>query len=774
MTKTKRPTKPSLWLRFILPVALVASWIIMSGIGGPYFGKISEISTNDLSTFLPKSAESTKANEQIEKFRNNKTIPALVVFEKPNGLDNEDTAKLSELSHQLRSIAQIEGELPPPIVAEDKKAALVIVPLGQNTNLKQSLSDIRTTVDSQKLDLAYKIGGPVAFTQEIQKAFSGIDVTLLAVALSTVFIILLIVYRSPFLPIIVLLTAITALSAAIFAVWHLANANILQLNGQVQGILFILVIGAATDYSLLYLSRLREELHNHRSTYDATKAALRGSYESIIAAGGTVTLGLMCLLLSDLGSNKALGPVGGIGITLAVLGSLTFLPAVLLLMGRVAFWPRRPAYEPSRTVSYGAYYPWWNKVGDLISRHPRRIWFGVTVLLLVACVGMVQLRADGVPQSDLVLGKSEAREAQGIIDAHFPNGSGSPLYVIVSAEHKDQAIRTLDADNGIDSLTIAADNSPSGTMPVGEAARDLETKLIASIEKDRQQKIAKLRSSITVSMQGAPQAMIDRAVTSATLSIPDAKTIAKEANPFKAATLKLRDNEVLIEAIPKDAADTNSARQTVVRVRDALKNSDDQALVGGMTAIQYDTNEASKADRMIIIPAVLAVITLILGLLLRSIIAPIILLLTTLLSFGATLGISALLFNNILGFPGADPSVVLFGFIFLVALGIDYNIFLMTRVREETLRSDIRSGTLKALVVTGGVITSAGVVLAATFAALGVIPILFLAQLAFVVAFGVLLDTIIVRSLLVPALTLEIGRFMWWPSKVSRSEKREK
>lgn len=135
------------------------------------------------------------------------------------------------------------------------------------------------------------------------------------------------------------------------------------------------------------------------------------------------------------------------------------------------------------------------------------------------------------------------------------------------------------------------------------------------------------------------------------------------------------------------------------------------------------------------------------------------------LSFAATLGIAALVFNNLFGFPGADPSVVLFGFIFLVALGIDYNIFLMTRVREESLKQGTRKGTLAGLIATGGVITSAGIVLAATFAALAVIPILFLAQLAFIVAFGVLLDTIIVRSLLVPALAYDIGAKIWWPSK---------
>ncbi|MGO1895389.1 MAG: MMPL family transporter, partial [Brachybacterium sp.] len=177
---------------------------------------------------------------------------------------------------------------------------------------------------------------------------------------------------------------------------------------------------------------------------------------------------------------------------------------------------------------------------------------------------------------------------------------------------------------------------------------------------------------------------------------------------------------------------------------------------------------ASAHDRALIIPVVLVVIVLILMLLLRSILAPVLLVATTVLSFGTAMGVAALVFNHLFDFPGADPAVPLYGFVFLVALGIDYNIFLMTRVREESLQHGTREGVVRGLAVTGGVITSAGLVLAATFAALGVIPILFLAQIAFIVAFGVLLDTFLVRTVLVPALALDLGKVIWWPSKLWR------
>jgi RND superfamily putative drug exporter len=226
-----------------------------------------------------------------------------------------------------------------------------------------------------------------------------------------------------------------------------------------------------------------------------------------------------------------------------------------------------------------------------------------------------------------------------------------------------------------------------------------------------------------------------------------------------------------IAAVLTAATGSQESLATVQRIRDAVHAVPGaDALVGGQSALQLDTNLTSERDRTVIIPIVLLVVFLVLALLLRALLAPLLLIATVVLSFAATLGVSALVFNHLFDFPGADPAVPLFAFVFLVALGIDYNIFLMTRVREEALQHGTRHGTVRGLALTGGVITSAGVVLAATFSALAVLPILFLAQIAFLVAFGVLLDTLIVRSLLVPALTIDIGRWVWWPSRLSRGQ----
>jgi RND superfamily putative drug exporter len=242
---------------------------------------------------------------------------------------------------------------------------------------------------------------------------------------------------------------------------------------------------------------------------------------------------------------------------------------------------------------------------------------------------------------------------------------------------------------------------------------------------------------------------------------------ALEATPgiVNIAEPEAKDGLALIDVTLAAAPDSQAAQDTVAAIRDAVHAVPGaDAKVGGDTAVLLDTLHAAKSDNQLIIPIVLMVVFLILAVLLRAILAPLLLIATVVLSFGAALGVSALVFEHAFGFAGADPGLPLFVFVFLVALGIDYNIFLMTRVREEALKFGTRRGSLIGLASTGGVITSAGLVLAGTFAALGTMPMVFLAEIGFAVAFGVLLDTIIVRAILVTALNLDIGGPIWWPS----------
>ncbi|WP_404433996.1 MMPL family transporter [Microbacterium lacus] len=716
--------EPSRWLRIGIPVVLVLVWLTLGSIGGPYFGKVDEVSTNSQSSFLPESADATQVSERLPDFLGDDSIPAVVVITAGTPLTDEQLAEIQTFTDEVAAVPGVVEGVSPPLQSEDGEAVQIFVPIDASGEVRESVEEIRTLVaDELPEGLEGWVTGPAGFTADLAKGFLGIDGLLLIVALLAVFVILVIVYRSPLLPVLVLLTSVFALCVALLTVWWLAYFDVFVLNGQVQGILFILVIGAATDYALLYVARFREAIGEGRTKWDATTTAWRGAFEPIIASGGTVIAGLLCLLLSDLATNRALGPIASIGIAFSVLAALTFLPALLGIFGKAAFWPFIPKHgltdlpdDLTQPVS-GI----WQRQARFIARHARVVWIASTVLLLAASVGVLQLKADGVPTSEFVLGASEARDGQAVLAEHFPAGSGSPVYVIAPESGLADVVTVLEDSGGIDSVAVASEDSPSGQAGV---------------------------------------------------TVEDGDAVFTAAGPpgTPAPTPTVSEGDVLVIATLTDAADSVAAEETVRDLRGSFADAGSTALVGGVTATDIDSNDTSIRDRTLIIPIVLLVILLILMLLLRAVLAPVLLILSVILSFGAALGISALVFNHVLGFPGGDPSVPLFGFVFLVALGVDYNIFLMSRVREESLIHGTRPGILRGLVATGGVITSAGLVLAATFAALGVIPILFLAQIAFIVAFGVLLDTFIVRSFLVPAATYDIGRAIWWPSKLSRRD----
>ncbi|MCC6311903.1 MAG: MMPL family transporter [Trueperaceae bacterium] len=714
---TTTAARPKRWLRALLPAALVLAWLVGAGIGGPYFGRVSEVSSNDQTSYLPDSADATKVQRLLGAFNGSEAMPAVLVFAADTALSEAQLAAIRDGLGKLPTVAGVVA-VSPAIPSSDGMAAQAFATVRPGMGITGTVDAIGAQLSaSAPAGVTVYVTGPAGFIADLVAGFAGIDGLLLVVALIAVFVILILVYRSFLLPVAVLATSLCALTVALLSVWWLAKSGVLLLSGQTQGILFILVIGAATDYSLLYVSRYREELRVNHDRWVATRRALRGAVEPIVASGSTVIAGLMCLLLSDLRSNSTLGPVASVGIVFAMLAALTLLPSLLFAFGRNAFWPRNPKYEPEVVAAeHGlALHGGWRRLARLIESRPRRIWLLVTAILVVCALAVTRLHADGVPQSDLVLGASQARDGQVVLGEHFPGGSGSPVLVAVQEAQLQAAANVLLDHAGITGVSIKTSGTPSGTAPVttdGPAAF------------------------------GPP------------------------GTPAPAPTVV--DGLVLLQGTLDSAADSDAAAATVRDLRRELAAAAPSALVGGVTATDIDTNDASIHDRNLIIPVVLAVILVILMLLLRAVVAPVLLVLSTMLSFGSALGVAALVFDGIFRFPGADPAVPLYGFVFLVALGIDYNIFLMTRVREEALAHGTREGIVRGLAVTGGVITSAGLVLAATFAALGVIPVLFLAQIAFIVAFGVLLDTFVVRSLLVPALTYDIGRAIWWPSALAK------
>ncbi|MFB4308478.1 MMPL family transporter [Actinomadura sp. GTD37] len=678
-------------VRWGLPVVLLLAWLVIGGTLGPYAGKLGEVAVNEQSSFLPRSAESTRVLHQEAAFEQTRTIPAIVVWTVRDGkVTPEQRAAAQRALGSLKGVPYITGE-PSPVVPSQDGAALTGV-----VRVRSDVDDHSVATVDRVRDAAARVpgtrayvAGPAATQADLSDAFSGIDTLLVGVAVLVVLLILLLVYRSLLLPFVIILGSVFALGLACAIAYYLAKRGAVKVDGQVQGILSILVIGACTDYALLLSARFREELTNGEARSTALWAAWRRSAGAIAASGGTVAMGLIALLLSDLSNNRALGPVGAIGIACALLSALTFLPAVLLLLGRSVYWPARP--HPDRPGA--SRHRIWERIAGLLDRHPRRVWASCLVVLIALAAFMPTLRTEGVPLSETFVGEARSVTAQDVLNAHFPGGSGNPAVVLTNAGALPQVVRTASQTQGV-----------SNVLPRTEG--------------------------------GAPLVVDGRALVDVTLTA---------------------------------AADTGAARQTVRRLRDnlhAVPGAD--ALVGGYTAQQADTLAAAQHDRDVIIPVVLGIIVVILVMLLRSLAMPLLLVATVALNYLATLGVAALVFQHLLGFTATDPSVPLYGFVFLVALGVDYNIFLMTRAREESLRHGPRDGVLRGLTATGGVITSAGVVLAATFASLVVIPLAFLVQIAFIVAFGVLMDTLLVRSLLVPALVRDAGPPTWWPSALSR------
>ncbi|WP_309080952.1 efflux RND transporter permease subunit [Zhihengliuella sp.] len=697
-------------MRGLIALTVVAVWLAVMAVGGPTFGRIGEVQTTDRTTFLPDSAEATRAVEWQSRFSASDATPAVVVLEAEAELSPQDAAPLlGDLrSAEVGGRSVVDGTVVGPLPSDDGRALELVVPVSSGVDVEAAVEELRDlgAAALERGDLAegvtVYVTGPAGFAADLTEAFGGIDGVLLVVALLAVLVILVVVYRSVLLPVSVLLTAVAALCAAIVVVYQMASAGVIRIDGQSQGILSILVIGAATDYCLLIVARFREALSEGLDRWGAVRQAWRRSVEPILASAGTVVVGLLCLMFSDLNSNQALGPIAASGIVFSVLAAMTLLPALLGFLGRAAFWPVMPKQLPTRTgpeAEGRAGYPFWSAIARWVRRRHRPVWIVTTIALALGCLGVAQLQASGVPESSLVLGPSEARDGQEAIARHFDAGSGSPTQIYIDQASADDALDAVGVSPGVASAYATADDG-------GPAGPRAEPRVV--------------------------------------------------------------DGRVQISVTLADPPDSAAAEQTVVELRSTVHALDAGSVVGGPTATALDQQATAQDDVRKIIPLVLAAILLILMLLLRSIVAPVVLVATTVLSYGTAMGVSALVFNGLFEFPGADPTVPLFGFTFLVALGVDYNIFLMSRAREEVARLGVHDGMTRALTVTGGVITSAGVVLAATFAALTVVPIMFMVQLGFIVAFGVLLDTLVVRTLLVPALAHDLGRWLWWPSVLFR------
>lgn len=811
---------------FTFPAGRRSKWVVFAAWILVFFGvsaanlpgKFEDAESNEATSYLPGSAESTKALSATEELQDGELATAVIIYRRADGLTPADfkqiAADVGEMSSKKFTGVLADGEtaasggkagggpgaeagLPPgcgsstttvpgqpsdyapfvgPVCSQDGNAAIVTAYInaeGEGDRIVDPVKYWRDVIEgSEGSDgatadgLEAKITGGAGFSADAIEVFEGINGTLLLAAVSLVIFLLIVIYRSPiflFIPLIAVIFAEILSRSIGYGVSELG----VTINGQSSSIMSVLVLGAGTDYALLLVARYREELHRTADKYEAMRTALMSAGPAIFASALTVIAALLCLLIAKVNGTSGLGPIAAIGIACAALSMLTLLPALLTIFGRRAFWPfvpHTPETAPrAEAISDGA---------------RRRIvegsGFAALVQVVLACLLVVVLLP--LVLLNWVLRMISFRRIPSLIVGPLDRAVFTPYEV-----RRFKLEHTADATHGVWArlgrrIAISPRRVMFGTIAVlvilcaGFAS--FSTDLTSEDTYREEVESVEGQDLLNLSFPSGTTAPTDivvadpdkvAAVTQAVEGVGGVEAVSPPVANGPAG--------VLVQATLEPNPYSTEAFDLINPIRDAAHGAEPEALVGGPTAVEFDVRDAAGWDSIVIPPIILLVVFLILIGLLRALVAPLVLIGTVILSFLAALGVGYFFFDVVFGFPGSDPSLPLFAFVFLVALGVDYNIFLIARAREETEKHGSEQGILRALAVTGGVITSAGIVLAGTFSVLAVLPLTFLTELGFVVAFGVLLDTFIVRSILVPAIALNLGDKFWWPSALARGER---
>jgi RND superfamily putative drug exporter len=769
--------------------------------------KFMDAENNESTSYLPGDAESTKALEATESLQGGELASAVIVYYRESGLTPADLGKIESnvkgltakrFEGVVRDGAKAAGGGPQvrrpngcagpsttipgqpegyqpfvgPVCSPDGKAAIVTAYIrgdGQGDTILDPVDYWRDTVSDPGGGLEVKITGGAGYSADAIKVFEGINGTLLLAAVSLVIVLLILIYRSPIFLFVPLTAVIFAELLARSLGYGLSEIGV-TINSQSSSIMSVLVLGAGTDYALLIVARYREELHHRLDRHEAMAAAMRSAGPAVAASSATVIAGLLCLTIAKVNGTSGMGPIAAMGVACAALSMLTLLPALLTICGRRAFWP----FVPHSTE-------WLAREGVTAGRFRRRIVEGSRLGALLPVLGGALLVLILLPL--VILNALLTKVTRGLVPSlilgPLDRGLFKP-YEVRRFRHE----RIADETHGFWSRVGRWVARQPARVAAGAVAVLLvfctglaffSTDLTTNDSYRTKVEAVEGQDLLAKSFPAGASAPTDVVVPSRA-DVPRVRAAVARADGVETVSGPVAQGEegVLIQAILEPPPYSTEAFDLIEPIRDTAHRAAEGTLVGGPTAVEFDVRDAAAWDSAVIPPIVLVVVFLILVALLRAVIAPLVLIGTVILSFVAALGVGYFAFDVLFGFPGSDPSLPLFAFVFLVALGVDYNIFLMARAREETLTHGTRAGMLRALAVTGGVITSAGIVLAGTFSVLAVLPLVFLTEIGFVVAFGVLLDTFLVRSVLVPALVELIGPKIWWPSALAREEEPER
>ena len=720
--------------------ATLLVWLVVAGLLISQLPRLSEVRENEAALFLPADAESTRAYEFARERFPSAGTPVLIVVREPAGLSPATFDAAAGLAGWLNgpdapdNVIQVRapdpGDPGSPLVSPDRTTLYVLADIAGEPaeppfiDTVEAIRDRTAALDLPGVEIA--VGGPGGLVVDLVGVFAQIDTVLLLVTVALVLALLLAIYRSPIVAVIPLLGVglVFQLAGGIGA-W-IAQQFDLPISGQATGIMTVVLFGTGTDYVLFVSARFREELTRHGDRHEAMRRTMRGVGGAVASAGATILVASAALGFASLRSYQTLGPVIALAVALMMLAALTLIPAVLTVVGRRAYWPMQPRLDPQPAAAADWRRSVYGRIGAVVLRRPGTTLACTALALTVLIAGLFAYRPN-YDRLESLPDDTESVRSFELLRGGFPAGELSPTRVYVSLPPGDQALDPASLDR-IDAVTLALAGHPAVAGVAGPSRP--------------------FGADAPPGGAGPPDAARSRFVS------PDGGAVRIDVvlamNPY-----------------------ADDALDAVAELRDIARESAAAAglppgsvLVGGDTPEAADTRAAGNRDAFVVLPAILLAIGVVLALLLRSVVAPLYLMATIAFTYFATLGLAVAVFILLLGHGGIGESVPFFLFVFLNALSVDYNIYLMSRIREEVRHAPLAEATAHALARTGPVITSAGLILAGTFSALMLLPLQDLMQLGFAVATGVLIDTLITRTLIVPALVRVVGRWNWWPSGV--------
>ncbi|TYP79536.1 MMPL family transporter [Paenibacillus methanolicus] len=708
----------------------IFAWILLAAVLSMTLPQVGSKEINNAPN-LKDDLPSVQAAAIIkEQFPSESGLPALIVWHRDSGLTAEDLAAVQGLAQQLTD-SPVEGQSSTvplhqmPVdalraqVSEDGTTLIQPMFFDESADaevMESSLEQIKTLGDeaagakpfeaeTDGGELSARITGPAGIAVDASALFSGADVSLLIATVVIVLVILLAIYRSPILALIPLVGVAFAYAVTSPLLGWMAGEGWITVDSQGISIMTVLLFGAGTDYCLFLISHFRTELTRHENKLTALIHAIKDATGAVAMSGFTVVLSLLALLLAEYGAYHRFAVPFSLSIFIMGIASITLVPALLSVFGRASFFPfipRTPEMKRERAIRKGKPVP---------KETPQR-GFGQAI------GGLVTRKPWTVTIVSVVILGALAGFAPAI----------NYNYDILSSFPK-----TMDSREGNDLIGEAF--SPGSLAPV----------------------------TVVVDTEG-------KDVNLASVFEADDKIASVSGKPESGATEpNLQSYSITLAMNPYSLDAMSYIPELQARAENELKASgiaEPRVWVGGQTAEQHDTKTVGDQDRNLIIPVVTVLIALLLLVYLRSFVAMLYLIATVLLSYGAALGLGWIIIHYLMGADGIQGSIPLYAFVFLVALGEDYNIFMISSIWQKRKTMPLRQAIREGVADTGGVITSAGLILAATFAVLATLPIQVLVQFGIITAIGVLLDTFVVRPFLVPAITVLLGKTAFWPGRV--------